>query len=93
MTRQIIGLDFRNKQECVHSIGMPHSDYHFQCSVDREIGIKTLIWHTNLKDHIIGNMYTKFHVDWTSTSSKTTMTKNFNLKRDRQTNEPTDQKT
>ena len=30
-------------------------------------------------------MYTKFQVDWTSTSSKTTLTKNFNLKRDKRT--------
>ena len=48
-----------------------------------------------LKDHIIGNMYTKFQDDWTSTSSKTKSTKNFNLKRDRlmddRTNEQTDE--
>ena len=31
-------------------------------------------------------MFTKFQVDWTSTSSKTTLTKNFNLKRDEQMN-------
>ena len=31
-------------------------------------------------------MFTTFQVDWTSTSSKTTLTKNFNLKRDRRTN-------
>ena len=29
----------------------------------------------------MGNKCTKFQVDWTSTSSKTTLTKNFNLKR------------
>ena len=38
-------------------------------------------------------MYTKFEVDWTSTSSKTTLTKNFNLKRDRRTNERTNRRT
>ena len=32
----------------------------------------------------MGNMCTKFQVDWTSTSVKTTLTKNFNLKRDKQ---------
>ena len=32
------------KQECVHSTRMPHSHFHFLCSVDREIGVKTLIW-------------------------------------------------
>ena len=31
------------KQECVHSTRMAHSHYHFLCSVDREIGIKTII--------------------------------------------------
>lgn len=31
-------------------------------------------------------MCTKFYVDWTLTSSKTTFTKNFNLKWDRRTN-------
>ena len=46
----------------------------------------------------MGNMCTKFQVDWTSTSSKTTLTKNFNLKRtdaqtDERTNGGTDQKT
>ena len=30
-------------------------------------------------------MCTKFQVDWTSTSSKTTLTKNFDLNRDRRT--------
>ena len=30
-------------------------------------------------------MYTKFQVGWDSTSSKTTLTKNFDLKWDRQT--------
>ena len=34
------------------------------------------------KYYIIGIMFTKFQVDWTSTSSKTTFTKNVNLKRD-----------
>ena len=38
-------------------------------------------------------MCTKFEVDWTSTSSKTTLTKNFNLKRDGQAKGLTDQKT
>ena len=32
-------------------------------------------------------MCTEFKVDWTSTSSKTTLTKNLNLKWDRQTDE------
>ena len=36
-------------------------------------------------------MYTKFQVDWTSTSSKTILTKNFGLKWDRQTKEQTDE--
>ena len=35
------------KQECVHSTWIPHSHYHFLCLVDREIGVKTLIWHLN----------------------------------------------
>ena len=39
-------------------------------------------------------MCTKFQVDWASTSSKTTLTKNFNLKWDRWMDEgKTDQKT
>ena len=38
-------------------------------------------------------MCTKFEVDWTSTSSKTTLTKNFNLKRDRRTDGRTDERT
>ena len=38
-------------------------------------------------------MCTKFQVDWTAASSKTTLTKNFNLKRDRQTNAQTDERT
>ena len=37
-------------------------------------------------------MYTKFEFDWTSTSPKTTLTKNFNLRRDRRTNEQTDER-
>ena len=36
-------------------------------------------------------MCTKFQVDWTSASSKTTWTKNFNLKRDRRTDELTNE--
>ena len=42
-------------------------------------------------------MRNKFKVDWNSTSSKTTLIKNFNVKWDRRTNEQTnkrrDQKT
>ena len=42
-------------------------------------------------------MCTKCQVDWTSASSKTTLTKNFNQKQDRQknrrTNEQTDEQT
>ena len=41
-------------------------------------------------------MCTKFqvdHVDWTSASSKTTWTKNFNLKWDERWNRPTDGRT
>ena len=38
-------------------------------------------------------MCTEFQVDWTSTSSKTTLAKNFNLKRDEQTNGRTDGRT
>ena len=38
-------------------------------------------------------MNTKFQVDWTSTPSKTTLTKNFNLKRDEWTDEQTDEQT
>ena len=41
----------------------------------------------------MGNMCTKFKVDWTSTSSKTTLTKNFNLIPDKRTNGGTDEKT
>ena len=40
----------------------------------------------------LGTIFAKFRVDWTSTSSKTTSTKNLNLKRDRRrdvTNERT----
>ena len=39
------------------------------------------------------HMCTKFQVDWTSTSSKTTLTKNFNLKWDKQMNRRTDGQT
>ena len=49
-----------------------------------------------LKDHIIVNMCTDCQIDWTSTSSKTTLTKTFNLKRDTPTklkNGRIDQKT
>ena len=38
-------------------------------------------------------MCTKFQVDWNSTSSKTTLTKNFNLKRDEGTDKQTDEQT
>ena len=38
-------------------------------------------------------MCTKFQVDWTSASSKTTLIKNFNLGRDRRTNGRTDGRT
>ena len=38
-------------------------------------------------------MCTKFQVDWTSISSKTTLTKNFNLKRDERTNGRTNERT
>ena len=78
INKQKIKQNNNNKQECVHSTRMPHSHYHIPCSVDLEIGVKTLIWNLNLKDHIIGNMCPKFQVDVTSTSSKTTLTKNFN---------------
>ena len=64
---------------------MPHLQ--FLCSVDREIWVNNLIWYLNEKDHIIRNMCTKFQVDWTSTLSKTTLTKNLNLKLDRRTDE------
>ena len=37
-------------------------------------------------------MFTKFQVDWTSTSSKTTLTKNFNLKRDGRTDGRTNER-
>ena len=59
--------------------------------MDLEIGFKTLIKiHT---DHIIVKMCSMFQVNWTSTSSKTTLTKILNLKQDRQTdNEDTDLK-
>ena len=36
---------FIPQQECVLSTRMPHSHFHFLCSLDRDIGIKTLIWH------------------------------------------------
>ena len=56
-----------------------------------KIRLKTLMWHLNYKDYIIGNMCTKFQVGWTSTSSKTTSTKNFNLNgTDRRTDGRTD---
>ena len=70
---------YQLKQECVLSTRMPNSHYHFLCLVDNEFGVKTLIWHLIYKDHNIGNMYTKFQDDWTLTSSKTTLIKNFNL--------------
>ena len=38
-------------------------------------------------------MCTKFQVDWTLTSLKTTLTKNFNLKWDGRTNRRTDRRT
>ena len=38
-------------------------------------------------------MFPKFQVDWSSTSSKTTSSKNFNLKRDRRTDGRTDEQT
>ena len=38
-------------------------------------------------------MCIKFQGDWTSTSSKTTLTKNFNLKRDERTDEQTNKQT
>ena len=38
-------------------------------------------------------MCTEFQVDWTSTSSKTTLTKNFNLKRDERMEGQTDGRT
>ena len=38
-------------------------------------------------------MFTKFQVDWTSTSSKSASTKNFNLERDERTNGRTDERT
>ena len=38
-------------------------------------------------------MCTKFQVDWTSTSSKTTSPKNFNLKWDGRTDERTNERT
>ena len=38
-------------------------------------------------------MCTTFQVDWTSTSSKTTLTKNFNLKWDEWTDRQTDEQT
>ena len=38
-------------------------------------------------------MCTKFQVDWTSTSSKTTLTKNFNLKQDERMDGRTDGRT
>ena len=53
---------------------MPQSQYHFLCSVERETG-------ENFGIIIIGNMCTKFQVDWTSTLLKTTLIKNFNWSR------------
>ena len=46
-----------------------------------------------MKNHIIRNLWTKFQVDWTSTSPKTTSTKNINLKWDRRTNRQTNRRT
>ena len=48
---------------------MPLSPYHFLWSVDHEIEVKNLMWHINKKD-IMGNMCTKFQVDWSSTLSQ-----------------------
>ena len=48
--------------------------------MDREVAVTTLVWHLIRKDHMIGNIRTMFQVDWTSTSSKTTLRKNFNQK-------------
>ena len=39
------------------------------------------------------NMFTKVQVGWTSTSSKTTLTKNFDLKRDRRIDERMNEQT
>ena len=38
-------------------------------------------------------MCTKFQVDWTSTSSKTTLTENLNLKQERWTDRPKEAQT
>ena len=50
-------------------------------------------YHDLVVFHLIGNMCTKFQVNWTSTSSKTTSTKhfnqNFNPKQDKQTDKQT----
>ena len=83
----------KEKLECFPSTWMPHPHYHFLCSVDCENGVKTLNLALQLDRSYIRNMCTKFQVDWTSTSSKTTSTKNFNLKRNRRMNEQTTERT
>ena len=55
--------------------------------------IRTIILYVQWTVKITGNMLTKFQVDWTSTSSKTTSTKNFNLKQDRRTDGRTNRRT
>ena len=70
------------------------SHYHFLCSVDHEIGVKTSNQALKLeisqhREHVCF----KFQVDWTSTSSKNSLTKNFNMKRDRWKNKWTDEQT
>ena len=55
---------------------------------------KNYNWASKLeRSYHIGNMCTEFQVNWTSTSSKTTSTTKFNLKRDEWTNGRTDAQT
>ena len=57
--------------------------------------VKSLIWHFKKyeRSNIIENMCIKFEVDWISTSSKTTLTKNFNLEQDRRRDKQTEAQT
>ena len=52
---------------------------HLLCSTDREIGGQNYNFALKLEKSYHRENVIKFQVDWTSTSSKTTLTKNFNL--------------
>ena len=87
-TMYIIDFKKEKNQECVFCTRIPHSHYHFLCSVDHVNGGKTLI-----KIISSGTCVVSFKLIGFPTSSKTTSTKNFNLKQDSRTNERTDERT